>query len=246
VYLDDLEQRLREGLDRHRSLLLSLAVDEATSRKVLASKLMEAVAEVDSRSTSETLGEPSRPFVTLAAIDVSYDAVQELLLFTLKDGRFHTFWETVGRNRPDDVGAAQELPAGASGLWIEKPHVTLVHFSQTDQQSLYGTFGPLEGVRVKVRPRAILWNRRVAALAVEVDATSVPTDEGVEVGALRTHAIPPSRNPFVHVTIWCSDDASSVESNDLPSLVESKQAEKVDLDDSAPLEWMGVVRLWVR
>jgi hypothetical protein len=247
VYLDNVEQRLREGLDRHRPLLLSLTVDEATSRKVLASKLTEAVAEVDSRSTSETLGEPSRPFVTLAAIDVSYDTVQELVLSTTQDARFHTFWEAVGRNRPDDVGAAQELPAPTSGLWIEKPHVTLVHFSHTDQQSLYGTFGPLEGVRAKVRPRAILWNRRAAALAVEVDATSMPTDEGAKVGAsMTTHSIPPSRNPFVHVTIWCRDDASSVESNDLPALVESKQAEKVDLDDSAPIEWVGVVRLWVR
>jgi hypothetical protein len=247
VYLDNLEQRLREGLDRHRSLLLSLTVDEATSRKALASKLTEAVAEVDSRSTSETSGEPARPFVTLAAIDVSYDAVQELVLSATQDARFHSFWETVGRNRPDDVGAAQELPAGASGQWIEKPHVTLVHFSHTDQQSMYGTFGPLEGVRVKVRPRAILWNRRVAALAVEVDGTSMPTDDGAQMeAALTTHSIPPSRNPFVHVTIWCSDDASSVESNDLPALVESKQAEKVDLDDSAPIEWMGFVRLWVR
>jgi hypothetical protein len=231
-------------------------VDEATSRNALASKLTEAVAEVDSRSSSETSGEPHRPFVTLAAIDVSYDSVQELALSTTSDVRFRSFWETVGLNRPSDVAVPLELPAPTSGQWINKPHVTLVHSSRTDQRSLYDTFGPLEGDRVKVRPTAILWNRRVAALAVEVDTTSLPRDETAEPGAstttpgstpptpLPTRSIPPSRNPFVHVTIWCSDDASSVESNDLPALVESKQAERVDFD--GPTEWVGVVRLWVR
>jgi hypothetical protein len=216
---------------------------------VFCAKLMEVVADVENRSRRETSGEPARPFVTLAAIDVDSDAIQGLLRTIFDDPRFRSFWLiTNGRNN-SGIAVSKDACMDATSLWTKKPHVTMIHFSQADQDRIYSVFAPLEGYRVKVRATSVVWSQRIAALAVSVAGTTLhggdeqqENDASMELAAVRS--VPRPRNDFVHITLWRTDDASAVEANALPTLVESNQAERVELFPQ--VEFAGVFRLWTR
>jgi hypothetical protein len=255
--LDALERQLREVLERHRTRVLSLAVDEGTSRAAFRAQLLEAVSEAESESKRERAGQSSRPFAKLAAIDVAFGSIQEVLRATSEDSRFESFWQTVGASRDG---------SGTTGSWTKKPHVTMVHFSQADQDDIHSSFGPLEGWGVKVRATSLVWNDRVAALGVEVDGHAVPPDmESLDAGTDKATTttttaktagagsvmvtatvrdVPRPRNEFAHVTVWSREDAAAVESNDLPRLVGAGRAERVEL--RPPADLAGAVRLWTR
>ena len=109
----------------------------------------------------------------------------------------------------------------------------MAHRSQLSQQALRDQFEPHLGRQVSVQATALLWSHRAAALAVTVDDTA--TGNG-------NLPLPKCRNAFPHITIWFADGAEARESNDLPVLLTTGQATKVDLVEPAPLE--GSVSFW--
>jgi hypothetical protein len=216
---------------------MSLTVAESTSRAVFNAKLLEIVAD----ACTEAAGEPARPFVTLAAIDVDSGTILGLLRKTSDDARFGSFWQTVNRSS-NQIPFSNDGSSTTAPSWPRKPHVTMLHFSQADQDRIYSVFAPLEGHSVELRATSILWSHRIAALEVDVAEKTIHGDDASTQWPVRS--VPRPRNDFVHVTIWCSEDASAVEANALPLLVESKQAERVELLPA--VEFHGVFHLWTR
>jgi hypothetical protein len=222
---------------------MSLTVAESTSRAVFNAKLLEIVADAENRSCREAAGEPARPFVTLAAIDVDSVTILGLLRKTSDDARFGSFWQTVNRSS-NRTAFSNEDSSITAPSWPKKPHVTMIHFSQADQDRIYSVFAPLEGHCVELRATSIVWSHRIAALEVDVAEKTSHGDENDVSTGWGVRSVPRPRNDFVHVTIWCSEDASAVEANALPLLVESKQAERVELLPA--VEFRGVFHLWTR
>jgi hypothetical protein len=130
-----------------------------------------------------------------------------------------------------------------TNILVRKPHVTMAHFLQMDQAGLRAAFEPLVGTVVPMIATALLWSDRTAALAVTIlqsqQSSSISGDDDVVVTT-----IPPPKNAFAHVTVWCSPSASAVESNDLPLLVASGKAHRVEFVE--PVELTGTVSLWTR
>lgn len=220
---------MRESLQLHRDDILGLAVEETVSRQSFASSLLQKVAEVDSIASYES---PS--FIKIASIDVDVNVIHQLLRDLQTDKRFSAFFES----SLGDYGATEVLSGdGVSLVAAEKcsfvltTHVTLAHFRHMSQADLRSTFQPICGSIVKLSATGLLWNDRVAALAVTVAGK---TDIGDD--------LPPSRNSFPHITVWFQEDASAVDANLLPDLCDKGKARRVDFESPIPLE--GKVLLW--
>jgi hypothetical protein len=114
---------------------------------------------------------------------------------------------------------------------VSKTHVTLAHCRDTSQDAMREPFAPLVGSRVGLYATGLLWNDRVAAVAITVDDVS---DLGKQ--------IPPSRTVFSHITVFVQDGAFAAESKHLPALVESKKANSFEF--KAPIRLQGTLNFW--
>jgi hypothetical protein len=91
-------------------------------------------------------------------------------------------------------------------------------------------FGSLLGKTVSLSVTGFLRSKRIAALAIKVDATS---GDGM--------TVPESCNDFVHITLW-RKGVQAVESNNLPSLVATGDAVEVVFNDPFVIE--GTLSYW--
>jgi len=224
---------------KHREQILAMAVDKAVSQKQLVRQLIDRVAEADGLEsytmTKETDAAKKRTsLIKIASIDVKAMDVYAALRSFAGDRRLQHFWEMVMKDGETPATTFPEDPATESRTnWIWKTHVTLAHYHDTTQHDLKRTFQPLCGSQVTVTVTGLLWSpQRVAALAVKI---SKKNQDGV--------AVPPPRNVFVHMTVWCHESATAVEANELPQLVEQGQATRIDFDD--PIALTGEVSLWM-
>jgi hypothetical protein len=229
-YIDDLEKRLRDCIQRSRESILGLAAEESESHRAFLSALIDRVAEADSMTSYE--GEP-HPLIKIASIDVDPKDVREVLGALRPDERVAPFFDTIAVADEMNDGLSEdgeeEFP-GASRL-VAKTHVTMAHARHMSQSEFRNVFGPLCGEKIEVVATGLIWSRKIAALAVTV---ANETSQG--------DTVPPSLNPFPHITIWVQKGASAVEANDLPDLVNSGDAQRVDFITPFPLQ--GAVSLW--
>lgn len=229
-YLDDLEHRLRDCIDRHGDSIRGLTADVAATRQSFVSSVIEKVAEADSISSYE-----APMFFKLVSIDVDVGAVDELLLrLVSEDTRVAQFFEQIlhGISVHDVLFTDKADRAHAKSLgFVTQTHVTLAHCRDVSQSELRSTYAPVLGAEIDVRATGLLWNEHVMALAVTVaDATN----DGESVKA--------SLNSFVHITVWCGEDVSPVTANDLQHLVETNEAQRLNFESPSPLR--GVITLW--
>ena len=232
-YITDMEHRLRETLKLHARFIESLTVDVSESRKVFVSKFIQRVAELDSIESWTDAEAGAKPtFIKLASIDVNVNDVHSLLVSFCDENK-------------ELAGLTQQL-AGDSSLeslltgetcqdkrFICSTHVTLAHFKETSQSELRGLVGAIVGEHVEMRVVAILWDSRVAALEVKIPETTTAGS-----------VVPPSKNPFAHITLWCQQGASAFESNELPARVSKGEAKRVAL--ASPANLLGEVSFWMR
>jgi len=230
-YMCDLEKRLRISLEHHRERILRMSADISTSRQHFIAQLIEAICQADTMNSynAEPAMRPST-FVKFASVDVQVESVHNILRSFADDERFVGFWAVVLKSS-SSTGSLLEGAIAANPSFVTKTHVTMAHFLQMKQEILKATFEPLCGSRVKVKVLALLWSKRVAALAVVVASEG---ENGVRV--------PSPLNQFPHITIWYSSDASSKESNELPMQLESGESQRIDFEE--PIDLPGVISLW--
>ena len=229
AYLDDLERRLRDNVDRYGDHIQSLSADESVTRRSFVSSLIEKVAEAESIESYD-----APPFFNIAAIDVDVNAVHEILSRLKVDKCLSPLLEQnlcdLHINEVNPNSGIDRTSAESRGFVI-KTHVTLAHCRQMSQSKLRSNFTPLLGAEVELSATGLLWNESAMALAVTV---AEETQSGKN--------LPPSQNSFVHITVWLGEGASAVEANALPGLNATHEAQRIDFESPIPLR--GVVSLW--
>lgn len=228
AYLDGLEERIRQCLRLHHELLLGMSMDLSAARTRFSSHLLEAIAQVDCIDANSL--DASDSFVKLAAIDVHFELIQTFLCSLPRDEKTDSFWKAVlqGSTTPVDSGS----PLNRS--FKRQTHVTMAHFSDVSQSQTHALFDPVLDCSVALKVTGLLWNDRVAALAVDLPSHTVD-------GSL----LPRPAKPFPHITVWCHDQASAVESNQLPLLLQSGKTESIEFPEPHH-EFVGFVSFWKR
>jgi hypothetical protein len=109
----------------------------------------------------------------------------------------------------------------------------MAHFSQLSQQTLYADYRDIIGHSLTLSITGILIGETVAALSVTLPAQS-DTEPPCNV--------PPSQNTFPHITIWFGEGESASRANELPSLVEKREAVRLELKE--PMQISGKFEFW--
>jgi hypothetical protein len=197
---------------------------------------MERVAAIASPGTliDGTAGHGSG-FIKIVSVDVSQELAHSLLRNVAKSHpRVSKFLDQLFKGGDNTVTAPMSVDGVFPGEnFISDTHVTMVHFSQLKQSTMREHFETFIGCTVNVTVTGILWNKRIAALAVEVATETVDKPE---------LEIPAPKNSFPHITIWHQKDASARESNELLGLVESGGAERIDFCE--PVVIQGAISFW--
>jgi Fungal tRNA ligase phosphodiesterase domain len=225
--LDDLETRLRAGLEQYRNVIVRMTTDISDTRESFGKSLVEKVKEVELITSYDA---PS--FVKIASIDVDVASVWEILKNLNNNGHLNNFFDRIlqGKDWESIVsGLADEDYTEELGLVI-KTHVTLAHYSEMSQSDMRSLYTPHLESSVELTTNLLLWNDRVMALAVTV---SDLTNDG--------NVLPSSKNEFVHITVWYDKDVSAFEANKLPKLLAENKAFSVKFPDST---LTGTVSFW--
>lgn len=228
-YLNDLEIRLRETLAEYRDIILDMTVDLSYSRQGFAKSIVEKIKEVDLITSYDA---PS--FIKIASIDVDFAVILEILQSVhCSDKELQNAfdrilqarsWDSIDSNESEDYNHADELG------FVTKSHVTLAHYQDMSQSEIRSKFTPYIDSSVELTTNALLWNDRIMALALHV---SDMTSDGT--------VLPPSKNEFVHITVWYDTGVRANESNNLPKLVDENKAHRVEFPERT---LRGVISLW--
>jgi len=210
---------------------MSLATDPAVSKQALVSQVAEQVAALSASPPALDSATVAADFVKIASVDAS----QTLVHSTLRDiaEKYPRVSDLLKRLAEGD---SQTLPGDGvipGENFVEDTHVTMVHLSQMPQSAIRDQFEPLVGCAVNVTVTGILWNEQAAAFLVDV-ASDTKDKPDVQV--------PAPKNTFPHITLWHQPDVSAAYSNELPQLVETGKAERLDFVE--PVVIQGVVSLW--
>lgn len=214
--VDEIETRLRSLLEKHRSFLFGLSVDPVVSKQSLVAQLVQQVSALPTSADDVLDIEVVGPdFVKIVSIDVSRSSV-------------HSALQHFADKSP---GVSDMLKKCSGPNAVLDTHVTMVHFLQMPQYEMREQFEHLVGCAVNVTVTGILWNERIAALAVHVASDTNDDKE-----------VPAPKNVFPHITLWHDPELSAAYSNDLPQLVADGKAERIDFDEPQVLQ--GFVSLW--
>ena len=216
-YIDRLEASLRDSIQNHRETLLSLTVREAASQKLFVSRVSERMLEVDGLTSS------SQSFIKIVSIDLPRHHVHAIIR------QCTTLDSSALGGKLDQVSCVDGEYQSIE--FVGQTHVTMVHYKQLSQAKMRANFESILEKEVFVDVTGLLWNERIAALAVDVAAK---IEDGNE--------IPRPQNSFPHITVWHRDDVSPAESNDLPGLLATGHAHKISLPNKARL--IGNLTFW--
>jgi Fungal tRNA ligase phosphodiesterase domain len=227
-YSRDLESRLQAAIEKHRDLVLSFSADLEYSRKQMISHLIKEINHLDTCKGHQM---SSIPFVKLASIDVEWSDVRTLLCGLSGDRRFSSFFEASMGKSNNISEQLTNIETGESRRFILKTHVTMAYFKDMSQSELRTAFEPLVGLKVTIVITAFIWSKRNAAFAIRLPAT---TDSGI--------LLPSCKNKFPHITIWHHEGTSAAESNNLPNLLATNEAQIIEFESTKEIQ--GVIQLW--
>jgi len=216
-----MENRLRKSMEKHRQFLSQLAVDPADSERLFCEQLVERVFALD-------MGTKEEKFLKLASVDLERQRIHQILIEN-SSSCIKDFLEMALKTSTDDF--AIQDGCYTDSQFVTRPHITLLHHNDFDQNQMKERFGHLQGCSVNILIKAFLWNTEVAAFAVEIEETTVDGQ-----GMLR------SQNTFVHATVWFAAGAKAFMSNKLPDMVARSTAQHVDFAE--PIKLQGKLTFW--
>jgi hypothetical protein len=231
--VEEIETRLRELLEKHNVMLKSLSADPVISKQSFVSQVAEQVTALP--SSVEALPE-GVGFIKIVSVDVSQALVHSALKgFAKKYPRVSDWLEKCTEGISCDVPTLSNANDGVipGESFVDDTHITMVHCSQMPQSTMRDQFEPLVGCAVDVTITGILWNDEIAALGVEVASDTKDKPD---------LPVPAPKNAFPHITLWHQPDVGPSHSNELPALVETGKATRIDFDE--PVVIQGVISLW--
>ena len=123
-------------------------------------------------------------------------------------------------NEAGQLASRMDSSSASLGLFVQRPHVTMAHFSQLSQQNILKEYTYADGKSVTLTITGILIGETIAAFSIRLPDYLNGTEP---------LAAPPCQNSFPHITVWVGNDESAAKSNDLPAMVERNEAIKVEL-----------------
>ena len=216
-YYSGLEERLRASISSHQQFLLGLTVDESVSCKSFVAQVAQSLLEMEGLEPS------SDGFINIVSVDIDRKRVHEVLM------QFANMSNSSLNGRLAESPPADGEYNGQG--FIANTHITMAHYSQLPQKSMRADYGPIVGEKVKVNIKGFAWNQRVGALSVEVNAE---TESG--------RKVPKTQNDFPHITVWTDKGVSAAESNKLPDLLASGDAQQLVLPNVVTVP--GSISFW--
>ena len=212
-----MERRLRAMISQHESFLESLCNAEFESRSAFFKQLSYLSSSLTKRETARHVHSTGHKFIEIVSIDIDRDIIDRVLEEIRKDCvQLEHLMMRIGKKHSNK--GTLNLNQISEGTSVEKTHVTMAHFSQLSQQDILKGFAHVEGRPVTVTITDILIGESIAAFRVKLPKV---------LDDLRV--MPSCLNVFPHVTIWFGSNESAAKSNDLPAMVERKEAIQVEL-----------------
>jgi len=218
------EERLRKLVITHQDFLLSMCAPESDSKEAFLTQLAQLVSTLpDNKQKLDH--EIHHKFIEIASIDID----QGLINNALKD---------IAKVNVDVESFLTRVTSGVcseinEGDFVEKTHVTLAHFSQLSQLSMHTKYSHLHGHIIAITITGILIGKSVAALSVRLPEF---------VDDKKSCSMPSCCNSFPHITIWVGNDGNAATANNLPAMVEKRDAIRIDLVKS--IEVPGKFGFW--
>ena len=230
-----LEDKLRKSISEAQDELLAKTTSLEKSQEAF---IRELGARIESLSMANEPEDPMDcdsagsnegvPKIKLVAIDVAKASVHSLLRQEAMTGPTGDFLEKVLEGTPLDCWTDDHF---VGTFFVDRTHVTMQFWKDASQESMQELFGPLLGATVDIQATGMLWDDQVAALEVSVSETTLNGQE-----------VPPSRNEFVHITVWVAKTAQAHLSNKLPSKLNQGLAKKVTF--AKPAQLKGIISFW--
>jgi hypothetical protein len=209
-----MEARLRRLIYKHQNFLESICAAESESVMSFTKQLLQFASTLSESKQIDIDQRECHKFIEIASIDIDKPSIDDILQVAAKDYiEIKRFLERVDSSN-------EETDGGAS---VEKPHITMAHFSQSSQQNILKDYSMVVGHDVTVSITGILIGETVAALSVKLPEF---------LGGSESCRTPACHNTFPHVTVWVGKNDSAARSNELPSMVEMGNATEVELAQS--------------
>eukprot|EP00978_Attheya_sp_CCMP212_P045022 scaffold331320_cov55-Attheya_sp.AAC.1 len=236
--LVQMEARLRAVFRLHDEMLLSLTESRERSQEAFINQVVKHATSLESSSFKEMQNEvEDTPVpIKIVSIDISPSTISALLdkyaseiddvgYFLKKNGYTPSIASLSKASADSTIKQPPEF--------VSKPHITMGHYSQLSQSEMIDRFQLLEGRNVRVTVTGLFFSGKAAALSVILDSKTMG---GEQIN------VPIPENKFPHITIWFSNGASAVESNELPQLVDQGEATRIEFVEPDTIS--GVVRFW--
>ena len=260
----DLEGRLRLSIERHKETIMTMTENLEDSKEAFAEQVMGRIQSLSNNPAifdSATEGDISKS-VKLVSLDIDRIKIHELLQKHQESGALKSFFDSIKSLSPssslppdpkiEDRNIAMNVAnkvtskihdGDSEGIttgrypapnFVENTHVTMSFAGENNSaETLLSNFGHLQGRLVTISITGFLWSSTNAAFAIKISSSAVGED---------SVTIPPCENAFTHVTVWCAPDVKASLSNQLPALVESGKASRVDFAKEDSL--VGKVSFW--
>jgi len=258
----DMEKRMRSSIEAHRDRISAMTVSLEDTMEVFATQITERIESLYSKA--DCIAQPmidhsqdDHNTVKLVSIDIDKVEIQKLLQKHRESGTIKKFFDCIqslstpmaDEARTDDIdtamvdenGVACELTSdGDKGVihqdpnFVESTHVTMAFAGEKNSpEKLISKFSHLQGREVKLSVSGLLWSSTIAALAIKI-ASSTTCDD--------SYSVPKCENAFAHITVWVAPDVKKSLSNQLPDLVDSGKAFRVDFEKEDVL--VGKISFW--
>lgn len=224
-----LEARLRNMVSKYQTFLESLCAAESETRQSFVKQLSHlALVLSDIKAVDDVQQERHQlKFINIASIDIDKAQIDNVLEKSAKEyDEVKCFLTLVGRQLSgEDHQASHNLDVApaSEGAFVEKPHITMAHFSQLSQINIFNEFNHVDGQSIMVTLTGILIGESIAAFSVRLPEY---------LDCKKSCATPSCQNKFPHLTVWVRSDESAAKSNDLPSMVAEGEAIRVEFRQS--------------
>lgn len=259
------EQKLRTLIGAHGDVIQSMTVSLDESRKSFIRQVADRIETIDKLELT-SMGDYSEmnaalldsgleevaKKVKLVSLDVDKSEIHKFLQVHQNGplSEFFAYVEATFKDAEMNSGEVDDEVSRQMGDsiyrlpdFVPNTHVTMGFAGRhATARALITRFRDLQGCQVEVTITAFLWSSTHAALEVETASTTAPAGTGCDNGQPVTRTVPPSDNQFQHITVWCAPGHQAFQSNQLPKLVASGDAHRVDFDRLGKV--VGRISFW--